>query len=485
MDEYYYSGSDFYASEDARIDAAFTDVRELPCLLAGCTSVCARRFGSWWTLTGVAATGAQHVEAQQKLRRCFSQMVTLNHPNITRAVAMLQTSLMPDECIIEEYVDGLTLDEWMRTAPDEPLRHKVLEQTVDALQYCHHKGVVHGNLSPQSVMVTHQERVAKLVAFGCEGQPEDDLRALGDIIEVLQLPGLKHVVESCRDGKITSIDDVVHALRHRESGKWLPRALVVLALLAVVVGGAFWAGHRVSLSHDNQLADSLPLPAIYFSDTVQLAVKHYGAKLVPHRSMLTGANMYQVNDYRDIPGDIPEDVAVDLGLSVLWAPFNVGSADANVNITGNAFTWCDTLGVGIHQPVDKYWPQSRPMIDIAGTESDAVRRIWGGNWRMPTQAEWHELVTKCKWILLLERGIPPGYRVHGPSGAEIFLPLAGYGLRYRGHDLGVAGYYWSSTPVAGADREAHALRIDTAAIDIGHVASIDHGYALRPVLDKR
>ena len=233
MDEYYYSGSDFYASEDARIDAAFTDVREQPCQLAGCASVCARRFGSWWTLTGVATAGAQHVEAQQKLRRCFSQIVTLNHPNITRAVAMIQTSLMPDECIIEEYVDGLTLDKWMRTAPDEPLRRKVLEQTVDALQYCHHKGVVHGNLSPQSVMVTHQERVAKLVAFGCEGQPEDDLRALGDIIELLQLPGLKHVVEGCRDGKITSIDDVAHALRHRESGKWLPRTLVVLALLAV------------------------------------------------------------------------------------------------------------------------------------------------------------------------------------------------------------------------------------------------------------
>ena len=101
MDEYYYSGSGFYADDDARINSAFTDVSEQPCLLADCVTVSARRYGQWWTLTGVKADCTHPAEAQQKLRWQYSQIVTLNHPNITRAVAMIQTPLMPDECVIE------------------------------------------------------------------------------------------------------------------------------------------------------------------------------------------------------------------------------------------------------------------------------------------------------------------------------------------------------------------------------------------------
>lgn len=478
QDEYYYSGSGFYEEQDANVGASFTDVNELPCSFADCVRLRARRYGQWWTLTGVSPDCQNPDVAQKRLRERYAQIVTLNHPNVTRAVAMVQTALFADECVIEEFIDGVPVDEFMQSDPDETLRRKLLEQVVDALQYCHSKGVVHGRLSPHSVIVTHQDHIAKLVDFGCEGHPQDDVRAFGDIIGTLRLPSLKTVADNCRNGRVVTLDNVVKAIKGSKSRKRLAIAAFVL-VLAAIAAGSFWAGHHTSMQHDGQLTDSLPLPGIYFSDTISLSTIVDNNYFI---SSVTGAHIYQ--DLSRIPQDISEDVAVDLGLSVLWAPFNVGCADTNLNHVGNFFSWCDTVGLGAYLQLDDYWPSSRAMTEISGSKWDAARRLWGGGWRMPTHEEWNELFGKCKWSLVKQRGIPMGYKVHGPSGAEIFLPMAGYQLRFRAYEIGLVGHYWSSTPVDGVDRQAFALRIDSTTINIDDSVSLTHLVSIRPVLDK-
>lgn len=482
QDEYYYSGSGFYEESDASINATFTDVSDLPCALLDCVTKKARRYGQWWTLTGVAPYCAYPIEAQKRLRQQYTQVVTLNHPNVTRMIAMVQTSVMPDECIIEEYIDGVTLDEFMLSDPDEGLRHKLLEQIIDALQYCHRKGVTHGNLSPKAVKVTHQDYVVKLVAFECKGRASDDVRALGEIIDLLGLDAFKAVAEHCRKGEITDIETVRKAISHSKSHHWQLGRLFV-ALLAIVVV-AFWAGHHTSMVHDKELADSLPLPGIYFSDTVDLSLMAYTEDYNHIYSTVSSASIYYLNFLKQPPGDISENIAVDLGLTVLWAPFNLGSVDADVNHVGGHFLWCDTLGLGPFVPMDKYWPSSRPMQDITSSSYDEVRRIWGHGWRMPTHREWVDLVKKCKWSLVRRHGIPLGYKVHGPSGASIFLPMAGYKLRYRDHQIGTVGRYWTSTPVVGLGRNAFAVHFDTIDINLNDTVSLEYGLAIRPVLDK-
>ena len=483
QDEYYYSGSGFYEDEDANIGASFTDVSELPCSFADCVRLRARRYGQWWTLTGVSPDCQNPDVAQKRLRERYAQIVTLNHPNVTRAVAMVQTALFADECVIEEYIDGVTLDEFMQSDPDESLRRKLLEQVVDALQYCHSKGVVHGRLSPHSVIVTHQDHIAKLVDFGCEGNPPDDVRALGDIIGTLRLPSLKTVADNCRNGEIQTIDEVHNATKRTKSHRWL-LFVALAAILAIVTAGAFWAGHHSSMQRDSRQADSLPLPGIYFSDTIRLTAMKESDSVSQFHSMLTGASIYYYNIELNPPGPISEDVAVDMGLSVLWAPFNLGCINADVNHFGGFYMWCDTLGAGRFAPLDEYWPPDRPMMDISGSRYDVVHRVWGGRWRMPTYQEWKDLLFKSKWTLVRQHGVPPGYKVRGPSGAEIFLPLAGYRLRYRGHDIGLIGHYWSSTPVDGTDRQAYAIYIDTVLVNLDDVMPLTHCLSIRPVLDK-
>lgn len=479
-DEYYYSGSGFYEESDAsNVNASFTDVSDVPCPLVGCAARRARRYGQWWTVTGIAPDCSNPVEAQRQLRELYAQVVTLNHPNITHAVAMVQTPLFDAEAVIEEYIDGESLADFMQSQPDEMLCRRLLGQIIDALQYSHHKAVVHGNLSPHTVMVTHQDHVAKLVAYRCKGSQADDLSALGDLIDMLAPHTLKSVAEGCRNGRIASIDGARKAIQDHKSRRWLPIAAFAL-ILALVTVGAFWTGHYTAMQRDGRQADSLPLPGIYYSDTVTLRAAPDNNPIV---SSVTGAIIYQ--NLHEHPGDIDEGLAVDLGLSVLWAPFNIGCADANINNVGNLYTWCDTVGLGGYLSIDDIWPAHRVMTDITGSKSDAARRIWKGGWRMPTHEEWDELLVKCKWSLIKQRGIPMGYKVHGPTGAEIFLPMAGYRLRFRGYDMGLVGHYWSSTPVPGGDRQAYAARMDSIAISIDDTVTLNHSCSIRPVLDKK
>ena len=81
---------------------------------------------------------------------------------------------------------------------------------------------------------------------------------------------------------------------------------------------------------------------------------------------------------------------------------------------------------------------------ILKPERDAARQNWGGNWRMPTQAEFDALVKDCTWTWITEGG-HNGYNVTDNKGNSIFLPAAGcrYGssLSY----VGEIGLCWSSS----------------------------------------
>ncbi|MBE6331613.1 MAG: DUF5119 domain-containing protein [Bacteroidales bacterium] len=74
---------------------------------------------------------------------------------------------------------------------------------------------------------------------------------------------------------------------------------------------------------------------------------------------------------------------------------------------------------------------------------DAARAIWGGNWRIPTSAEWDELVSNCTWTDTTLYGVD-GFEVKGPNGNTIFLPSAGY---FSGSSRlnPASGLYWSSS----------------------------------------
>ncbi|MBQ3624964.1 MAG: SEL1-like repeat protein [Prevotella sp.] len=153
---------------------------------------------------------------------------------------------------------------------------------------------------------------------------------------------------------------------------------------------------------------------------------------------------------------------IDLGLSVKWATCNLGASKPHEY--GSYYSWGETApkktytfasykffkdkngnGTAINKSIDVE-PGEFAYIgkDISGTQYDAARVGWGGKWRMPTKAEWQELIdnTSFQWI---DEGQVIGLKLKGPNGNSIFFPACGF---YREGNVYVDvtdGRYWSST----------------------------------------
>ena len=171
---------------------------------------------------------------------------------------------------------------------------------------------------------------------------------------------------------------------------------------------------------------------------------------------------------------------VDLGLSVKWATCNIGANSPEEY--GDYFSWGETTTKSIYTDVN-CTTYGKIMNDIAGNaEYDAARANWGGDWRMPTIGELHELRDNCTWTWKTQDG-NNGYKVTGPSGASIFLPAAGYryGFSLDVDDAGSYGFYWSSTPGDYYDG-AYRFGFDSSDLDMDYIDRYC-GLSVRPVLE--
>lgn len=134
---------------------------------------------------------------------------------------------------------------------------------------------------------------------------------------------------------------------------------------------------------------------------------------------------------------------IDLGLSVKWADRNVGAASSES--VGEFFSWGETKSKSEFKRDNYQWfkdnQYSNPggLSDISGSSYDPAKSSFGGSWRMPTEAEIEELITKCTWTWTTTNGVQ-GYKVTGKNGNSIFLPANGE----KTEDHTPTGSYWSS-----------------------------------------
>ena len=171
--------------------------------------------------------------------------------------------------------------------------------------------------------------------------------------------------------------------------------------------------------------------------------------------------------------------AVDLGLSVKWANMNVGATAPEAY--GDYFAWGETaaksnyswdtynLCNGSENTMTKYCLFSTfgTVDDKTALEfsDDAARVNWGDLWRMPTKEELDELRKMCTWMWTSQNGVS-GYKVVGPNGNFIFLPVAGYRYESILDEEGSDAYYWSSSLSAGGSDSAYILFFGSANVRI-------------------
>lgn len=146
----------------------------------------------------------------------------------------------------------------------------------------------------------------------------------------------------------------------------------------------------------------------------------------------------------------------DLGLSVMWATCNIGALAPED--FGDTYAWGETMPNN-NPDNNKCATYKKPISVISGKgDLDAARRVWGGWWRMPTKDEIEELIDRCTWRLTKVYDII-GYKVIGPNGNSIFLPI--YNEEEDDTETNCCDL-WSGTPDIEEDNTgAFGLHIDS------------------------
>lgn len=183
--------------------------------------------------------------------------------------------------------------------------------------------------------------------------------------------------------------------------------------------------------------------------------------------------------------------AIDIGLSVRWADFNVGATkpeeyggyyawgeiEEKDTYTWDNYKWC----IGSSNTITKYCTSSRyGYVDnktVLDLEDDVANMEWGGNWRIPTEDELDELIIKCNWVKTTLNGVN-GYKVIGPNGNSIFFPAAGYD---GGTSKGEIGYIWTSTLWNSHAGISKSFSINYEIIRLTEFYERSSGFSVRPV----
>ena len=170
---------------------------------------------------------------------------------------------------------------------------------------------------------------------------------------------------------------------------------------------------------------------------------------------------------------------VDLGLSVKWATCNIGATKPEE--FGDYFAWGEvepkevynwsTYKHGKQTELIKYCDESycgkNGFVDnkfYLDSEDDAAVINWGGNWRMPTRIEQEELINNCTWIWTTQKKVN-GYKIIGPNGNSIFLPLSGFAEENKIKQINIFASYRSSS-LASFSHGAYYIGLNPEGFDL-------------------
>ena len=189
--------------------------------------------------------------------------------------------------------------------------------------------------------------------------------------------------------------------------------------------------------------------------------------------------------------------AVDLGLSVKWGSFNFGASspeeyglyyawgeiESKTVYSWYTYKWCN----GSINTLTKYnYSFSYGFVDsktVLDADDDVAHVKLGGSWRIPTDAEWTELLNNCEWIWTAMNGVNGRLVTSTKNGASIFLPAAGKRYDTSLGSVGSRGYYWSSSLYGGGTTSgANGAYFSSDKVNGGSSGRAD-GLSVRPVSD--
>ena len=206
---------------------------------------------------------------------------------------------------------------------------------------------------------------------------------------------------------------------------------------------------------------------------------------------------------------------------VLWSPVNIdtarpgGFAENAFKYKCSFFSWGNTDArnpnsrntfdynwgyVNDNEPYYENQPYGlTPGAALTGNiplASDAARAICGGSWRMPTSAEFQELVDNCDFVqadgstvidpevtdkLVTVNGVVGVYLKSKINGNRLFFACCGYGSGNGWLNRGSVGRFWSTT--YNDSKTCRSLTMYAAGVVSDSTINRFVGCPIRPVMD--
>ena len=252
----------------------------------------AKRYGKRYLLKGISPEYQSLTDIRLLQEKEFSFGISLSHSNIAETYSLEDVQEL-GRCIVMEYVDGLTLAEWIKTSPSRAQRERVLAQLLEVLESIHSLQLVHHDLKSSNVLITRNGQNVKLIDFGLSDTDSTsdsndasiDLQLFGNILALLFPKRYRSIVRACQQGSYPNIAALKQAL-HRQH-IWRKSMPYLISIICVIICSLLLF-QRVSIKvrerkmietinyHVNLKITELQSSADTLPTYLEFSQKHYG-----------------------------------------------------------------------------------------------------------------------------------------------------------------------------------------------------------------
>ena len=199
----------------------------------------ASRYGKRYVLKGLSADCQSLTDMLLLQQKEFSLGITLSHPNIAETYSLEEVADC-GKCIVMEYVDGITLAEWLATNPSHSARQRAMLQLLDALEYIHSLQLVHHDLKSSNILITRNGQNVKLIDFGLseldttnpQNDIQHDIQKFGETLQLLFPSRYKRLLQQCQNGRFANMAAIRLSIEKRQRRqKYIPYIIAIIILI--------------------------------------------------------------------------------------------------------------------------------------------------------------------------------------------------------------------------------------------------------------
>ena len=200
----------------------------------------AKRYGKRYLLKAISPEYQSLTDIRLLQEKEFSLGILLNHSNIAETYSLEEVPEI-GRCIVMEYVDGMTLAQWLNSSPTRAQRERLLAQLLEVMEYIHGLQLVHNDLKSSNILITRNGQNVKLIDFGLSDTDSTsdtnntgtDIQLFANILTLLFPKRYRPIARACQHGQYANIATLKQAFHRRHI--WQKSLPYIVSLICVVV----------------------------------------------------------------------------------------------------------------------------------------------------------------------------------------------------------------------------------------------------------